>query len=222
MSGRRLIHLVDVAKSYAQAGQSPRVVLVPGTISLPSDGRLAVLAGRRDGKTTLLQLLSGVIKPDQGAVVGADVRSPVVNAGSSLMHPQLSAIDNLKFLARAYGFDPDTLLMAVDALNGSDMLLDRPLKGQDGAKRRNFEAATTFVIPFGCYLVDDLGQLDPDLIERCLALAAHRRSGVVFTTSQPRVATQYADAAVTIDDGVLHLFHDVRDAVDAYEANRRS
>ncbi len=220
MPGSRLIHLLDVAKSFPRPGASPHVVLVPGTISLPTEGRLGVLAARKAGKTTLLQLLAGAVRPDCGGVIGADVLSPVVNAGP-LMHPGLSAVENIRFLARAYGFSADGLLAAAAALGGSDILLDRPLKTQDGAKRRNFEAATTFVIPFGCYLVDEVGQIDPDVMARCFALAEHRRAGVIFTTSQPRFVMQHAEAAVTLGDGALRLFGTPRDAVETHEVGRQ-
>ncbi len=220
MAGSRLIHLVDVAKSFPHPGVSPHVVLLPGTVGLPTDGRLGVLAARKAGKTTLLQLLSGKLPPDRGAVIGHDVMSPVINAGS-LMHPGLSAVENLRFLARAYGFSADGLLAAAVALAGSDMLLDRPLKSQDGAKRRNFEAATTFVIPFGCYLVDEVGLIDQDVLTRCFALAGHRGAGVIFSSSQPRLVTQHAEAAVTIRNGMVRLFSDPRDAVEDQEVGRQ-
>ena len=220
MPGSRLIHLVDAAKSFRQPGASPHVVLLPGTLSLPTGDRLAILAARKAGKTTLLQILAGALRPDGGTVVGADLMSPVINAGG-LMHPALSAVDNLRFLARAYGFDADGLLAAVVALTGSDMLLDRPLKSQDGASRRSFETATTFVIPFGCYLVDEVGQIDGDLLARCFALAAHRRAGVIFATSQPRFVVQHAERAATLREGVLRLFGNPRDAVEAYEVDRQ-
>jgi capsular polysaccharide transport system ATP-binding protein len=220
LPGSRLIHLIEVAKSFPRVGASAHVVLLPGTISLPTDGRLGVLAERKAGKTTLLQLLAGVLKPDGGAVAGPDTMSPPINA-APLMHPGLSAVENLRFLARAYGFDADGLLTAAVSLAGSDILLDRPLKGQDGVKRRNFEAATTFVIPFACYLVDELGQIDPEVMARCFALAEHRRAGVIFSTSQPRLIVQHAEAAVTLRDGVLKLFAEPRDAVDDLEAGRR-
>ncbi len=220
MPGARLIHLVEAAKSFPRVGASPHVVLLPGTISLPTDARLGVLAGRKAGKTTLLRLLAGAIRPDGGVVTGADAMSPAINA-ASLMHPGLSAVENLRFLARAFGFDADGLLAATMSLAGSDMLLDRPLKGQDGAHRRNFETATTFVIPFACYLVDEVGQIDPEVMARCFALAAHRRAGVIFTTSQPRFIVQHAEAAATLRDGVLKLFAEPRHAVEDLEVGRQ-
>ncbi len=220
MPGSRLIHLVDVAMSYPRDGLMPQIVLVPGTISLPTDRRLAVLVRRHQGKTTLLHLLSGKLRPDQGEVIGADSLSPVVNAGG-LLHPQLSLVENIRFLARAYGFDPDVMLMAIDALQPLDFPLDQPLKGQDGSHRKSLEAAIVFLLPFRCYLVDELGQLDTDLVARCIESLADRQAGIVFTTSQPRLASQYADAAVLIDDGLLHLFQDVDEAVEVYEAKRR-
>ena len=220
MPSPRLIHFVDVAMSYPREGLLPQIVLVPGTISLPTDRRLAVLVRRHQGKTTLLQLLSGKLRPDQGEVIGADSLSPVVNAGG-LLHPQLSAVENIRFLARAYGFDPDVMLMAVDALQPVDFPLNQPLKGRDGGQRRSLEAAVVFLLPFQCYLVDEIGQLDTDLVGRCMDSLADRQAGIVFTTSQSRLASQYADAAVLIDDGLLHLFQDVEEAVEVYEAKRR-
>ncbi len=220
MPGPRLIHLIDAAKSFGRPDAAPRVVLLPGTISLPTDRRLVVLAERKAGKTTLLQLLGGAEKPDRGAVLGADTLSPVVNA-TGLMHPALSAADNLRFLARAYGFDADGLLAATEALAGTDMRLDQPLKSQDGAARRDFEAAAAFVIPFGCYLVDEAGLLDRDLLERCLALAEGRGSGVVLSTSQPRLAAQHAEAVAILREGVLRLFADPLEGVQAFEDARR-
>ncbi len=220
MPNSRLIHFIDVAMSYPRDRSLPQVVLVPGTISLPTDRRLAVLVPRHGGKTTLLQLLSGKLHPDQGEVIGVDSLSPVINAGG-LLHPQLSAVENIRFLARAYGFDPDVMLLAVDTFQPLDFSLDQPLKGLDGGQRKSLEAAIVFLLPFQCYLIDEIGQLDADLVARCMESLVDRQAGIVFTTSQSRFASQHADAAVLIDDGVLHLFQDVEEAVEVYEAKRR-
>jgi capsular polysaccharide transport system ATP-binding protein len=212
---------VDLAMSYPQAAGVPLVVLAPGTISLPSDRRLAILAERRRGKTTLLNLLSGKLRADQGEAICADSLSPVLNAGA-LLHPQLSIMENIRFLARAYGFHPDTMLMAADCLLGQDMSLDRPLKDQDGNKRRQLEAAIMVALPFQCYLIDELGLLEPELLARCWESFTDRQAGVVFATSQPRFVSQYADTAVIIDEGRLLLFQDIKEAIAYYEAKRHS
>lgn len=213
--------MASVAKSFPRPGQGPRIVLSPGTISLPSDRALAVLAPRRQGKTTLLHLLSGKMPPDQGEVLATDDLSPVVNAGP-IFHPQLSGIENIRFIARAYGLDADTLLRGLDAVGGIDLELDHPLRSQDKGQRRNLEAAITIMLPFQCYLVDEIGQLDPVLVATWMRVAAKRLAGVIFTTSQPRFATQHAEAAVLLDVGVLRFFSDVREAVELFEARRNA
>ena len=113
------------------------------------------------------------------------------------------------------------MLMAVDALQPLDFPLNQPLKGQDVNQRRSLEAAIVFLLPFQCYLVDELGQLDTELVARCMDSLADRQAGLVFSTSQSRLASQLADAAVLIEDGFLHLFQDVQEAVEVYEAKRR-
>jgi len=131
-------------------------------------------------------------------------------------------MENIRFLARAYGFHPDTMLMAADCLLGQDMSLDRPLKDQDGNKRRQLEAAIMVALPFQCYLIDELGLLEPELLARCWESFTDRQAGVVFATSQPRFVSQYADTAVIIDEGRLLLFQDIKEAIAYYEAKRHS
>ena len=44
---------------------------------------------------------------------------------------------------------------------------------------------------------------------------------MIFSTSQPRLVVQHAEAAVTLRDGVLQLFAEPRDAVEYQEGGRR-
>jgi capsular polysaccharide transport system ATP-binding protein len=207
-----MIQLVGVAKAFAGRGRVPQIVLRPTTIGWPADRRVAILGERRVGKTTVLQMLAGKLSPDQGAVIAPLFFSPVVNTGG-LFHPQLTGIDNIRFVARMFGVQADRLTLAVDAFCGSSLRLNDPIRAHDTAHRRAFEVAVTIVLPFACYLFDDVAQLPPDLLARCFTAARERGAGLVFSTASPRLARQFGEIFVVIADATLHMFTQAEEAI---------
>jgi capsular polysaccharide transport system ATP-binding protein len=216
----RLVHLVSVAKSFPGGAHAPRIVFRPTTVSLPTDRRVAILGDKRVGKTTLLQMLARKLIPDQGRLIAPVRFSPVVNSGG-LLHPKLTVLENIRFLARLFGADAERLAFAVDALNGGDIRLDTPFKTHDSGGRKDLEAAVAIALPFDCYLFDDAGQLGPDLIERCFEAAKWRGAGFIFASTSSRLARQFADAILVIGDMTLYPFADAEEGIRFFERQRR-
>ncbi len=211
-----MIQLIAVQKSYAEGRHAPKAVFESTTVELPPERRIGVLARRSQGKSTLLQMLARNETPDQGYILAPREMSPVVNSGG-LFHPQLSAIDNLRFLARAFGMKMEQLLTAADAFQPLELNLNQPIRMQSAASRRNMEAAVVTVLPFDCYLYDDIGQFEPTFFMRCLDAAVRRHAGVVFTTVNPKLLRQFADFFIVISDATLHPFSKVEEAIEFFE-----
>ena len=148
MPSPRLIHFVDVAMSYPREGLLPQIVLVPGTISLPTDRRLAVLVRRHQGKTTLLQLLSG--KTPTGSGRGHRCRQPIAGRqcgwDSCTRSSAPSRISD--FWPELMASIPTSCSWRSTHFQPLDFPLDQPLKGRDGSQRRSLEAAIVFLLPF--------------------------------------------------------------------------
>ena len=179
---------------------------------MPADRRLAVLGKRRQGKSVFLRILAGVEEPTRGEVISRLRLSPVVRSGA-LFHPRMSALENVRFFARMLNLDADRLALAVDAFYGADGVLGRSRKGEEGDRRKAAEIAFLSLLPFDCYLIDDIGQLPEAARKRHLDAAAQRRAGIIFATNQPQLARRYADCAVVIRDGIVHPFSDVAEAI---------
>lgn len=214
--GQRLIDLVRVAKSYATKGRVPNVVFRPTTLTLPADRRLAILGGKHEGKSVLLQLLARTERPDLGEVVTRAQLSPIVNA-DRIFHRDLSGFENIRFYARRFGVDENQLILAMDRFYRVSPFLDLCAGDVPLRQRRSMEAALAAALAFDCYLVDDLGLLAPDLVERHLDMAARRGAGVIFTTGSLRLARQFADCAVVIQDRTLYPFSRIEEAARFYE-----
>jgi capsular polysaccharide transport system ATP-binding protein len=211
-----LIHLLSVEKSFPGQRGGLTVVLRSTTTVVPTDRRIAILAERREGKTVLLRLLGGVEAPDRGEVVTSLLLSPVVNAGA-LFHPQLTGLENIRFFARMFGLDADRLTLVIDAFCSAGGSLEYTIRSQDANHRKVLELALISIIPYDCYLLDDIGQFGEEAVLQHFAAAARRKAGVIFTTSRPRLVHQFADCAMVLRDGTLHPFTRVDEAIRFYE-----
>jgi capsular polysaccharide transport system ATP-binding protein len=215
-SSSRLIGLVAVAKSFAEKGRVPNVVFRPTTISLPTDRRLAVLGGKSEGKTVLLQLLAGTEKPDVGSVITPPGLSPVVNS-DRIFHRDLSVLENIRFYARRFLVDEVRLMQAIDRMSPLAAALERRAGDLTMRERRGMEAALAMAFGFDCYLVDDIDILPTEITQRTLAEIARRGAGLIFATDRSRLARQFADCAVVIQDHTLHPFARIEEATRFYE-----
>jgi capsular polysaccharide transport system ATP-binding protein len=196
------------------------VVFRPTSAALPTDRRVAILGSKREGKTVLLEILARITAPDQGRVVAGSGLSPVINSGG-LLHPQLSVLENIRFLSRTFGIEAEQLAIAVHAFAGKGVSLHAPLRSLDPAPRRAIEATLAIALPFECYLLDNISQMAPEMLKLTFQTAARRQAGVIFATSNPRLSGQLANFAVVISDQRLHPFSDVKEAIRFYERQPR-
>jgi ABC-type polysaccharide/polyol phosphate transport system ATPase subunit len=211
-----VIRLVAVAKAFGGERGEPTVVFRPTTITLPADRHLAILGGRNEGKTVLLQLLSLTEKPDAGQVITALRLSPVVNS-DRIFHRNLSVFENIRFYARMSSVDEHTLMRGMNSILSLGPVLEHRIGSLTMRERRGLEAALAIALGFDCCMIDDIGMLAADIVQRALATAACRGAGVIFATDRARHVRQFADCAVVIQGQTLHPFARIEEAIRYYE-----
>lgn len=210
-----MISLHSVTKALFSKGEPPKLVLNPTTMSLPTDRRIAILGGRRQGKTLLLQLMLGMIAPDMGTVVAPLRMSPIANS-RRLFYPLFSVEENIRLHARMFSLDSELLSRAMDELCGTG-LLEQPVAKLGTAQRQQLEVALLSLLPFDCYFLDDASQVPRNWLEHYFYAAQMRGAGVIFTTTTAWQARQYADLAVVIRDSTVRAFNLVEEAIRSYE-----
>jgi capsular polysaccharide transport system ATP-binding protein len=211
-----MIHLVEAALSYHPPGGTMKTVFFPTTLDIPIDRRLAILGGRRNGKSSLLRLFAGAEMPSYGAIVSSARMSPVIKPGA-FFGPKLTIYENLRFYARMFNLEAEQLVAIVSSVCGPELSLGREVGDEPRDMRTMAELALITVLPFDCYLVDDVIAL-PEAARRLLFLAAEQRqAGVIFATNQIGWAAHEADCAVVIRDKMLHPFSDIQEAVAFHE-----
>jgi heme exporter protein A len=105
--------VVDVAGVCKFFGS--QVVLEDISFRLPGGQGLCICGANAAGKTTLLRIMTGLLQPDAGTVqiCGFDVKTQAQQARAvlgaifhkSMVYPQLTVLENLRFFARLYGVE---------------------------------------------------------------------------------------------------------------------
>lgn len=211
-----MILLRSVTKTYFPKDEAPKPVLRPTTIGLPTDRRVAILGDRLKGKSVLLRLIARQEAPDTGSVFVPQRLSPIANAGA-LFHPRLSALENVRVVARMLGVQGDGLAAAVDAFCGLGLAMEKPVRLLGLPERQRLDITLVALLSFDCYLLDNAHRVPAELLEGFLYAAGARGAGSIFTTTIPRQVYEYADHAVVIEDHGVREFDEVEEAVWSYE-----
>jgi capsular polysaccharide transport system ATP-binding protein len=211
-----LIHLIAVEQWSRDPNVPSEVILRPTTLSLPADRRLAVLGTRRSRNSHFLRLLAGIATPTRGRVLSAVRLSPIMKS-NGLFHPYLNGLENIRQFARMLNLAPDRLAAAMDEFSGTGGALGGPAKEEDRLRRREAEMALLSLLPFGCYLIDEIAQFSEALARRHLGAVSSRGAGLIFTTTSSRLVRCYADCAIVLRDASVHPFSDVEEATAFHE-----
>ena len=205
-----ILSATDVAKSFGP-------VRIVEHFSLDvRPGEAVALTGRNGaGKSTILRMLVGAVRPDEGTVTfdgkrmsetSVDVRRGMASVIDDLdFFPDLSVVEHLDLLARAHGVaDPepvvDEVLAEVQLVPQSGQLPGTLSSGQ----RRRLALATAFVRPRRLLVLDEPEQrLDVEGVAWLAArLRAERARGLalVFASHEPYLVTQVATRIVRVGD----------------------
>lgn len=186
-------------------------VLLPPTSLRLQAGRTAVVRGRNGtGKSTLLRVLAGLLKPSTGSIEVAgmvprstrkEFRAAVAGMiGTIPLAPDLTMREHLLMVARTWSEDPATAAGGTAAaLEALDLgaLADRFPHELSSGQVQLFSLALTTLRPCRLLLLDEPEQrLDDEHLEMvCDLLAARRDAGasLVIATHSPVLAERLAD-----------------------------
>ena len=217
-----MIRIEDLYKRFDQ------IVAVDGiSLEIGNGETFGLLGPNGAGKSTTLQLIMGILTPDDGAVVFPDQRNPRDLAARHQLgfapqqlslYEELSGQENLQFFSRMYGLTGNHQQQQIDRALGLTGLRERardPVKTYSGGMKRRLNLALAVVHDPSLILLDEptVG-IDPQsrhhLFDNIEQLQAEGRT-IVYTTHYMDEAQRLCDRIAIIDRGrILAL-----DTVDA-------
>ena len=214
-----MIELRDLWKRF------PSGALVAQGINavFPAGQATALLGGNGAGKSSLLAMIAGTLRPDGGRVIRhGTVSWPVGFAGA--FHPDLTGAQNTRFVARVYGVDSGSLLAFVRDVSGLGEAMRQPVRRYSSGMRARLGFALSMGIPFDMYLVDEVTAVGDAAFRRETAELLKARlgqAGAIVVSHAPAQLRAVCTAGAVLEDGRLSMFDDLDEAIAVYEAGSR-
>ncbi|MBI6630652.1 ABC transporter ATP-binding protein [Pontibaca salina] len=214
-----MIHFEHVSKSFRIRG-ARQWVIDDLTLTLPRGRSLALLGRNGAGKTTLLQMIAGTLRPDRGRIWSAGSISWPVGFGGSF-HRDLTGAQNVRFVARIYGVDTDSLLDFVAEFTELGDYFHMPVRGYSAGMRARLTFGTSMGIRFDTYLVDEVTAVGDGVFKRksqALFRARMQQSSAIMVSHSMRQLRQFCNAGLVLDQGQIRYFDDLEQAIALHQA----
>ena len=126
----------NVSKSF-WTGTQHKVILDDVSFKVDLGTSLGILAPNGTGKTTLINMMAGLEKPDEGEIRRAcKISFPLGFMGGVVN--KVSAVENARYIARLYGLDPDYVESFCRWLCNLDEYFDQPIGTYSDGMRAGF------------------------------------------------------------------------------------
>ena len=214
-----MLEFDNVSKSF-WTGTQRKVILDQASFRVELGTSLGILAPNGTGKTTLINMMCGLEKPDEGVIRrGCRVSFPLGYVGG--VNNKHTANENARFIARLYGLDPDYVEAYCRWLADLDEYFDMPVGTYSAGMRQRFMFSLMIAIDFDIYLIDEAMPQNTDaefnrkagqvLMERL------QRSTVVIVSHQPEILEKFCRSAAVMRDGRLYMFETLAEAARYYD-----
>lgn len=215
-----MIELRNLYKTYRMRGIRKTVADNLNQV-FPSGKSVALLGRNGAGKTTLLKMISGAVAPDRGQIFNKGTLSWPVGFGGSF-HGELSAVRNIRFVARIYGVDTKDLLDFVEDFAELGAHFDLPVKTYSSGMRSRLSFGLSMGIHFDTYLVDEVTAVgDISFKKKCNEVFTKRlsTSGAIVVSHSRKLVQRLCDSGAVLENGKLTYFENIRDAVAQHKKN---
>ncbi|HKL44618.1 MAG TPA: ATP-binding cassette domain-containing protein, partial [Roseovarius sp.] len=134
-----MLEFENVSKSF-WTGTQRKVILDRVSFRVDLGRSLGILAPNGTGKSTVINMIAGLEKPDEG-VIRRDCRISFPLGFMGGVISRLSALENARYIARLYGLDPDYIESYCRWLCGLGEYFDQPIGTYSSGMRARFSFA---------------------------------------------------------------------------------
>ncbi|NCO22560.1 MAG: ATP-binding cassette domain-containing protein [Rhodobacterales bacterium] len=219
-----MIEFENVSKSF-WTGSQRKVILNRASFRVEIGNSLGILAPNGTGKTTLINMMAGLEKPDEGRITRTSrISFPLGFMGGVVS--RLSGTENARFIAKLYGLDPDYLEAFCRWLCGLGEYFDMPVGTYSAGMRARLSFALLLALDFDIYLIDEgmPATTDVEFNKKAGMLLRERLEDatIVVVSHQAETLEKFCRSAAVLMDGQLHMFDTLEEAKQLYDYETQS
>ena len=214
-----MIAFENVSKSF-WTGKSRKVILDRASFRVDVGNSLGILARNGSGKTTIINMMAGLEKPDEGKVLRTSrISFPLGFMGGVVS--KHTATENARYIARLYGLDPDYVESFCRWLAGIDEYFDMPVGTYSSGMRSRFSFSLMLALEFDIYLIDEgmPTSTDVEFNRKAGAILRERLANatVVVVSHQAQTLEKFCNSAAVLADGKVYMFETLEEAKRLYD-----
>ncbi len=214
-----MIEFRNVSKSF-WTGKQRKVILDRASFRVEPGNSLGILARNGTGKTTIINMMAGLEKPDDGEVFRSSrVSFPLGFMGGVI--GRLTGKENARFIAGMYDIDPDYLEAYSRWICGLEEYFDMPVGTYSSGMRARFCFSLLLALDFDIYLIDEgmPASTDAEFNRKAGTLLRERleNATVVIVSHQAETLEKFCRTAAVIQDGQVHMFDTLEEAKRLYD-----
>lgn len=214
-----MLEFDNVSKSF-WTGTQRKVILDKASFRVELGNSLGILAPNGTGKTTLIKMMSGLEKPDEGEIRrSCRVSFPLGFMGGLVQ--KHTGRENVRFVAQLYDLDPDYVEAFCRWLCDIGEYFDVAVGKYSAGMASRLSFALLLALDFDIYLIDEGMPSAPDA-------AFNRKAGsilrerlenttIIIVSHQASTLEKFCRSAAVLRNGRLHMFDTLEEAQVLYD-----
>lgn len=219
-----MIEFENVSKSF-WTGTQRKVILDRASFRVELGNSLGILARNGVGKTTIINMMAGLEKPDEGRIIRTSrISFPLGFMGGVVSRH--TATENARYIARLYGLDPDYMEAFCRWLCGLNEYFDMPVGTYSAGMKSRLSFALLLALEFDIYLIDEgmPGTTDVEFNRKAGAILKERlqKATIIIVSHQASTLEKFCRSAAVLRNGQLYMFETLEEAKRLYDYEAHS
>lgn len=220
----KMIEFQDVSKSF-WTGTQRKVILDRASFRVDLGHSMGILAPNGTGKTTIINMMAGLEKPDEGEIVRTSrISFPLGFMGGVV--PKHTARENCRYIAKLYSLDPDYIEAFCRYLCGLEEYFDMPVGTYSQGMKARFTFSLMLALEFDIYLIDEgmPATTDVEFNRKAGSILKDRlkKATVIVVSHQPDTLEKFCRSAAVLSKGKLVMFDTLEEAKQLYDYEAQS
>jgi capsular polysaccharide transport system ATP-binding protein len=218
-----MIELRNIHKSYYAKGIHKQIFQGLDFDFNPNQN-YAIVGKNGVGKSTLLRLIAGAENPDYGEIIRkCKISWPLGFSGG--FNGSMTGLENLKFVARIYGEDPNRIIDSVFEFSELGNSMKLPIKTYSSGMRTRLAFGLSLAINFDCYIIDEVISVGDTEFRKKSKKAFEEKldkSFVILASHSPTIIKEYCNCGLILDSRGVHYHDTVDSLLESYQSNKNS
>lgn len=215
-----MIEFDQVSKSFWTKSGRRKIILDQASFRVEEGRSMGILAKNGTGKTTVINMMAGLEKPDEGTIRRTgNISFPLGFMGGVV--PKLTAVENSRYIARLYHLDEDYVEAFCRYICGLEEYFEMPVATYSDGMRARFSFSLLLALDFDLYLIDEgmPTTTDAGFNRRAGAVLKERldRATVVIVSHDPKVLEKFCSSAGVLHNGQMIMFDTLEEAKRLYD-----